>query len=327
MGQHTQRFYRSPEMGDPMWNIHGIYYALIEGRFLFDFLHEQDLLTDKLKKYKTVILPNIALLSDEECTALKNFVQNGGSIMASFETSLFNEQNERRKDFGIADIFDIHVTGERKTRVGNGYMGRIEREHPILEGFTNTDWLPGAQWLQPVAPVADPIMTVIPPFVNYPPELAYPPVQKTDIPDVIAKEKGQSRLVYFAGDIERTMWHSGNTDLSRLLQNAIRWVSKGEAPATIVGKGLTEMFAWETKAGFALHILNYTSPNAFKGCIREYFPIGEQRVSMGIPAGRTISRVELLRSGQDVPFKIVDGRIEFTIPDVIDYEIAAMYSS
>jgi len=30
----------------------------------FRFLHEQDLLTDKLKKYKTVILPNIALLSD-----------------------------------------------------------------------------------------------------------------------------------------------------------------------------------------------------------------------------------------------------------------------
>jgi len=33
MGQRTQRFYRSKEMGDPMWNIHGIYYALIEGRF------------------------------------------------------------------------------------------------------------------------------------------------------------------------------------------------------------------------------------------------------------------------------------------------------
>ena len=246
--------------------------------------------------------------------------------MASFESSLYDENNLRRKDFGVADIFGIHATGERRTRIGNAFMGRIERKHPILDGFDNTDWLPGAQWLQPIAPVENPVMTVIPPYVNYPPELAYPPVQKTDIPDLVAKEIGQSRLVYFAGDIERTMWQSGNTDLSLLLQNAIRWVSRGDSPVTITGKGLIETFAWETKAGLAIHLLNYTNPGAFKGWIREFYPIGEQCVSMVIPSGRTVSRVELLRAGKDIPFNMKNGRIEFTIPSVLDYEIAALYS-
>jgi Beta-galactosidase trimerisation domain len=326
MGQSTQRFYRSKELGDPMMNIHGIYQALLEGRFLFDFLHEQDLTTDKIKKYKTIILPNIALLSDAECDALKSFAQNGGSIMASFETSLYNENNERRKDFGVADIFGIHATGERRTRVGNAFMGRIERKHPILDGFDDTDWLPGAQWLQPTAPVENPVMTVIPPFVNYPPELAYPYVPKTDMPDLVAKEVGNSRLVYFAGDIERTSWQSGNTDLTRLLQNAIRWASKGDAPAKIEGKGLVETFVWETQAGYALHMLNYTNPAAFKGWIREYYPIGEQRVTMSISAGWRVSRVELLRAGKDIPFQQSNGKVEFTIPGIVDYEIAAMYA-
>jgi hypothetical protein len=121
MGQRTQRFYRHEELGDPMMNIHGIYMALLEGRFLFDFLHEQDLTTDKIRKYKTTLLPNIALLSDAECEALKSFSQGGGSIMASFETSLYDEKNKRRTDFGFADIFGIHSTGERRTRVGNIY--------------------------------------------------------------------------------------------------------------------------------------------------------------------------------------------------------------
>jgi hypothetical protein len=246
--------------------------------------------------------------------------------MASFETSLYDENNERRKDFGIADIFGIHATGERRTRVGNAFMGRIERRHPILNGFDNTDWLPGAQWLQPTAPVENPVMTVIPPYVNYPPELAYPPVQKTDMPDLVAKEVGQSRLVYFAGDIERTMWQSGNTDLSMLLQNTVRWVSKNQTPVKIAGKGLIETFAWETQAGFALHVLNYTNPGAFKGWIREYYPIGEQKVSMAIPPGRRVSRVELLRGGKDIPHSVVNGRIEFTIPSVLDYEVAALYA-
>jgi hypothetical protein len=205
-------------------------------------------------------------------------------------------------------------------------MGRIERKHPILDGFTDTDWLPGAQWLQPIAPVENPVMTVIPPFVNYPPELAYPYVPKTDIPDLVVKEVGPSRLVYFAGDIERTTWQSGNKDLSMLLQNAIRWVSKSETPVKIEGHGLIETFAWETQAGFALHVLNYTNPGAFKGYIRDFYPIGEQIVTMKVPAGRSISRVELLRAGKDIPFQKVKGGIRFHIPNVLDYEIAAMYS-
>jgi hypothetical protein len=326
MGQRTQQFYRHEDLGDPMMNIHGIYLALLEGRFLFDFLHERDLTTDRIRKYKTILLPNIALLSDAECAALHSFSQAGGSIMASFETSLYNEKNERRTDFGVADTFGIHATGERQTRVGNAFMGRIERPHPILDGFADTDWLPGAQWLQPIARVENPVMTVIPPYVNYPPELAYPPVSKTDMPDLVARETGGSRLVYFAGDIERTNWQSGNTDLNMLLRNAIGWVSKGESPARVEGQGLVETFAWETVAGFALHILNYTNPGAFKGWIREYYPIGEQRVRMAIPNGRRVSRVELLRAGKDIPFKESKGMVEFVIPSVTDYEIAAMYS-
>jgi hypothetical protein len=327
MGQRNQRFYRHAELGDPMMNIHGLYQALIEGRFVFDFLHEQDLLTSKLKKYKTLLLPNIALLSDAECAAIKSFVAGGGSVMASFETSLYDENNQKRSDFGLADVFGIHSTGPRRTRPGNAFMGRIERrDHPILAGMGDTDWLPGAQWLQPVAPVSQPVMTVVPPFVNYPPELAYPYIEKTDIPDLIATEKGSSRLVYWAGDIERTSWQSGNKDLSQLLQNSIRWVSKDDAPATIQGKGLIEVFAWETQAGFALHVLNYNNPGAYKGYIRDFFPIGEQSVMMKIPAHRSVSRVELLRAGKTIPFAKVPGGIRFKIPSILDYEIAALYA-
>jgi hypothetical protein len=37
--------------------------------------------------------------------------------------------------------------------------------------------------------------------------------------------------------------------------------------------------------------------------------------------------VELLKAGKDVPFRMVNGRIEFTIPSVEDYEVAALYAS
>ncbi len=105
MGQRTQRFYRPEGLGDGMANIHGLYQALLEGRFIFDFLHEEDLPTDKVNKYKTLILPNIALLSDAECAALQSFVANGGSVMASFETGLYDDRNTRRTELGHRQPF------------------------------------------------------------------------------------------------------------------------------------------------------------------------------------------------------------------------------
>ena len=77
----------------------GMYYALLEGRFLFDFVHEDKLAPEDLAKYSALLLPNTALLSDEQCRQLRAYVEGGGSLLATFETSLYNERNERRGRF------------------------------------------------------------------------------------------------------------------------------------------------------------------------------------------------------------------------------------
>jgi Hypothetical glycosyl hydrolase 6/Beta-galactosidase trimerisation domain len=327
-GQRTELFYQPPHDVPMKQYMAGMYYALLEGRFFFDFVHEDKLQPEQLKKYSALVLPNTALLSDEQCRQLRAYVEQGGSLLATFETSMYTEQNERRADFGLADVFGIHLNGVVKGRRGNSnpFYARIERQHPILDGFTDTNWLPGAEYRLPLAPVPNPVLTVVPSFPAYPPELSYPPTPQTDEPAVVVSEKGKSRLAYFPGDIERTMWLSGHTDLSRLLRNAIRWVA-GSCPVTVEGKGFIECFAWETQAGFAVHILNYTNPNAHRGWIREFYPTGEQKVRMQLPPSRRVTRVELLRAGKTTPFNVNGSTIEFTISSVNDYEVAALHSA
>jgi hypothetical protein len=326
MGQRTQLFYTAPH-GAVNQYMHGLYYALLEGRFLFDFIHEDGLASEDLKKYSALLLPNIALLSDRQCEQLRAYVDGGGSLLATFETGMYTERNERRSDFGLADVFGIHKAAEVKGTNGNACYARIERQHSILAGFTDTNWIPGTEYRLPIAPVAAPVLTVVPGFVAYPPELAYPPQSQTDEPAVVVRERGASRLIYFPGDIERTMWRSGHTDLSQLLQNSIRWVSGGGSPVTVEGDGLIETFAWETQAGFALHILNYTNPNLHRGWIRKFYPIAEQKVRMKVPVERRVTGVELLRAETQAPFRVSGDAIEFTIPKVIDYEVAAISTS
>jgi hypothetical protein len=305
----------------------GMYYALLEGRFLFDFVHEEKLALEDIGKYSALLLPNTALLSDAQCRQLAAYVDAGGSLLATFETSLYSDRNERRPDFGLRDVFGIRAAGNVIGTTGNAYLARIERPHQILRGFNGTNWIPGAENRVPLAPVDDPVLTVVPGFVAYPPELSYPPQPRTNEPAAVVGEKGKSRLIYFPGDIERTMWRSGHTDLARLLQNSIRWVAGGEPPVTIEGEGVIETFAWETQAGFAVHVLNYTNPAMHRGWIREFYPIGPQEVRMKLPPGRRVTRVELLRAGTDIPFRAADGSVQFTIPKVVDYEVAAIYSA
>jgi Hypothetical glycosyl hydrolase 6/Beta-galactosidase trimerisation domain len=325
MGQRTHLFYKPQADATMQQFLNGMYYALLEGRFLFDFVHEDRMNAEQLSRYSALILPNVALLSDAQCEQLRAFVKRGGSLMATFETSLYDENNQLRKNFGLADVFGIQKAGDVIGTDGNAFYARIERKHEILDGFANTNWLPGGEYRVPLAPVADPVLTVVPGFPAYPPELAYPRTPQTNVPAVVLREVGTSRLAYIASDIERSMWVSGDIDLSRLLQNTVNWILRGEQPVKIQGPGLIESFAYETGPGFALHILNYTNPNTHRGLIREFYPIGPQAVSFAVPDGRKVSRVQLLKTDANIPFKRVNDRIEFTIPGVTEYEVAALY--
>jgi hypothetical protein len=153
--------------------------------------------------------------------------------------------------------------------------------------------------------------------------LVYPTVGKTDQPAVVLAERGKSRLVYLAGDIDRSYWHSQNPDLSRLLINAIRWMCP-EAPLTITGHGLAEVIAWKTKPGFAVHILNYANPQTLRGMYTESYPLGPQTVKMTLPAGFKASSVHLLAAGTRLSVTGSGAAIEFTIPAIGDYEVATI---
>jgi hypothetical protein len=328
MGQSTQLLYPGPGstrfpnyMRD---TTHGIYEVLLTGRFAFDFVHEDRLELERISKYRALLLPNIAMLSDRQCQQLRAFVHSGGSLLASFETSLYDENLTPRADFALSDLFGMSKAGNVTGTNGNAYYGRIERNHPILTGFGDTNWLPGAQNRVPLKPVQDTVLTVVPGFVQYPPELAYPPLSHTNEPAVVLRETGSSRLAYFPGDIERTFWLTGHGDLLRLLDNTVRWLTQDELIFHVEGDGFLELFGWETTPGYAVHLLNYTNPNAHHCWLRSAYPLGTQTVSLKLPNEVKVKSVELLRAESTVPFQLEAGALRFTIPRVEDYEVAAI---
>ena len=94
---------------------------------------------DGVDRFKVLILPNIAALSDAQCEQLRDYVKRGGSIVATYETSLYDEWGKKRKDFGLADLFGASFTGKTEGPMRNSYLS-IRRDaqgryHPVVRGL------------------------------------------------------------------------------------------------------------------------------------------------------------------------------------------------
>jgi hypothetical protein len=322
--EQTNAFYRAPGGTDNTEFMEGMYKALLDGRFVFDFVHEDRLAAESLKQYSALILPNAACLSEAQCAALRAYADGGGSLLATFETAMYDEHGAARAESGLADVFGFQRAGARVAPNGNSAYARIERDHAILEGFAETKLLPLAEYYIPLKAVANPVLTVLPPYPAFPPEMVYPRETHTDQPAVVLSESGKGRRAYIAGDMDRSFWRSQDGDLSRLLGNTIRWVVNDSSPVTVDGDGVAELFAWKTEAGHALHLLNYTNPNMLRGWMTHNYPIGAQKVRFAVPAGTRVAQVQLLRAGKAASFVRKGNVVEFVVPQVVDYEVAAI---
>ncbi|HWC18819.1 MAG TPA: alpha-amylase family protein, partial [Terriglobales bacterium] len=327
--QRTIAFYSRPDSRKPRYRggptdyLQGLYYALLEGRFVFDFVHESNLDPAALKKYRALLIPNAAYLGDRQCDTIRKYVNAGGSLLATFETSRYDEWGNLRPDFQLADIFGAHVAGEVVGPRGNSYA-RIESRHPVLDGFQGTSLLPGAENRLPIrAASSQLVLSVVPNYPAFPPETVYPRTPHTTEPAAVFREIGNSRIAYFAGDVDRTCWRSGDYDLSHLLQNAVSWIRGGDPLVSITGAGLLELFAWQTELGYALHLLNYTNPNATHGYIRSSYPLAAQQVRFRTD-GRAIRSVRALRAETVLKFEQREDFVTFKLPGFGDYEVVAL---
>jgi hypothetical protein len=282
-------------------HIKGIYQALIESRIPFEMVHDRKLDAAGLANFKTLILPGIAAMPDEQCAQVRAFVEGGGGLVATHETSLYNEWGERREDFGLADVFGARFEGKVERRMQNSYIN-LEQPHPLLAGLEDAPRIingVGRVHTAATRPGRAP-MTVVPSYPDLPMEDVYPRVPKTGIPAVHINDTGKGRVVYFPWDIDRTFWEVLAKDHLLLLRNAVTWVTNEEPVVAVDGLGVLDVTVWEQADSVTVHLVNLTNPMMMKGPIREIYPVGPLTVRVRLPwrprsvrqlvAGGTIAR-------------------------------------
>lgn len=337
VSQRSNRHYRPPPGTDVLDAAQGMYQLLTEARIPFDLILEGDLTPARLARYTALVLPNVALMRDSQAAAIRAFAQRGGSVLTTFETGLYDEAGAPRPDFALADLFGIRRTGPRESFgaqateghgpfPGSSSIQRIEQPaHPLLAGFHDTDWIQGSSCRVPIATDAPPFLTHVPQYPWYPTEGVFPRQNRTSEPTAAARTAGGARLVYLANDLEAGYWRSGAGDLGDLVTAALRWVAGPAQPLSAEGDGLVELTGWETEPGYAVHLVNHTQPGFRATAARRITPVGPQRIRLRLPAGaRPVREGRLLMAGTALPLTRSGDAIEFTVPRLDQYEVAAL---
>lgn len=308
----------------------GMYHALVEARMPFEMVNDKLLDPENLKAFKLLILPNIAALSDVQCDQLRDFVAQGGSIIATFETSLYNEEGEPRTDFGLSDIFGISFNKKVEGPMRNSYLKfkkdpATQQFHPVLKGLEDAyrtinsiyqvDVTPHANFPSPV--------TLVPTYPDLPMEDVYPRTEDTNQRELYLREIGKGRVVYIPGDLDRSFWQLMNVDHGKLLGNAIHWALNEEPVVVVEGPGVLDITAWSQENSMAVHLVNLTNPMMMKGPFRELIPVAA-KVKIKIPAGKNIAAVHLMMAKQDPKFIISKGILSLDVAKVMDHEIIAI---
>ncbi len=297
----------------------GFYQALVEARVPFEMVHDRLLDT---ANFRTLILPNIAALSNAQCDQLRKFVQNGGSLIATYETSLYDEWGSKRPDFGLANLFQAHFDGHEGP-MQNSYLN-LAGPHPLLKGLEDTPRIINGVNRVKTKPSPGAPLTLVPSYPDLPMEEVYARVPKTEIPGVFLHEFGKGRVVYFPWDIDRTFWEVLDVDHGTLIRNAVQWATNEPVPVEVTGPGVLDVSIWTQKQSMTVHLVNLTNPMMMKGPVREIFPVGAQRVRIRIPAGRRIATARLLVAGKQIPLHRSEGFVECQIPGVSLHEVIAL---
>jgi hypothetical protein len=329
--EQTATFYRGGPGRSPSDHGRGMYHALVEGRMPFDMIHEALLTPERIDRYALLVMANVAALSDAQCAAIRAYVQRGGSVLATFETSLYDEWGGRREDFGLGDLFGVTFDGGIDGPMQNSYLSldadpSTGRRHQVLTGFDDVPRIINGVWRARVRPrgVLPSPVTLIPSYPDLPMEDVYPRVPHTDVRELYLHELGRARVAYFPWDIDRTFWEVMSVDHGRLLQNAVAWAAREEQPITVTGPGVLDVTVWRQQGSMTVHLVNLTNPMMMKGPLRELIPVGVQEVRVRIADGAQVRRVHLLTAGTQPATRQQGAWLHVQVPQIVDHEVVAI---
>jgi len=300
--------------------------ALQENQIPFDIISAKVLDRSHLDRYRVLVLPTFACMSDASADALRAFVERGGSIVATFETGLYDERARRREDFLIADLLSARYLGETPHVDGEEPEGRqnyhrIGPRHELLAGLEGTELVPaaGRYCLVEAAKGAEVLMTLARSFIIFPEGLSYTAEPDLGHPMMIARtHSGGGRTVYLPGQIDRLHWKGGFPDLSRIMANAVDWAAGGDLPIRCDAPTTIYASLRRQEGRAMVHLVNLTGGQRY---FAQVVPVRDIGVRVRKSLVGASPRAFLLSDSRRIDLRDEGEYCAAVVPELRDYDV------
>lgn len=296
----------------------GLAEAFLRAHVPFDVVDDETLAREPLERYHLIVLPNVACMSAAVAQRLRQYVRGGGNLLATFETSLYDETGIRRADFALADVFGVEHGGRIVGPTRWDFMKPSGAASPLLAGvrrqlIPSTYYhvrirLRGGQavlWFtRPLAGSYDGIPEV------------------SDEPALVVNRVDRGTALYFSGDLGNAVQGFRFGEHLLLIANAAReWappmVRLENAPQSV------ELVVRSQRQGrrLLIHLVNFTGEMTRP--IQRIIPLSD--VGIEVRTDRAVQRVRALAAGRTLLVRRpAPGRLRFRLPRLAEYEVIAV---
>ncbi len=296
-------------IAEPRWAQEFMGWArlLIEEHLPFDIVVAENVAAaDQLRRYDLVILPNATHLGDAVCTALRAYVAKGGRLLATGESSLWDNRGGRRPDFALGDVLGIASRGAREGHFAIQRPAEPEPASGVLQEVAAAGTvLAHSLAVDPAGSVCamkDPL-----------------PLDPPATPVLVANTFGRGHSRYVAFDLGRFYELHGDLHIGRLLAEQVDALLPARQ-LTVRAPRTVEVTVWRQAAPerLILHLANRTVPWSLPTDTREIseiIPVHDLEISLPMP----FPRLAVSARHAEVSYEEGNGRLRLRLATLEAY--------
>jgi hypothetical protein len=301
----------------------GIYQALVELRVPFEYVNDRSQARLDAAETRLVILPEVSEISQEAASALRSFVEDGGSLLV-----IGTGPQVAGGALLLTDLLGVELLERRDVIVKNNYI-TPSSGGSLDTGFDGASRIIGGTRLATFDTSANIRVDwrFVPDHPDLPMEEVYPRSEAVT-PAVFGGTVGRGQVRVLGFNAAELYGEVLLEDHLTLLGNAVREGLDNEPAFEITGPGLIDCATWANGSSYTLAFANLTGPMAMRGQQREVWPLIGLRVAVDVrkvaaAAGGTVSLdslvVTTVENGtlRDLRWKLEDDyRVVVSLPTV-----------
>ena len=337
MSDNTRCFYTRGDVEQRyMASVFGAFRAGLETHLPITVIADWNLTSEDLAKYKVLVLANTASLDDTQVEAIRNFVKQGGGLVATLDAGLCDAFGEPRSQHGLAELLGIE------------HLGPAVANAPVEEldiNFTRT--LPADYWTKrqgvwdfvPVAGtflaeslyalIGNGSVTFKGPAIRVRPNAAQPlgylqpraGAKGEAVPAILTHQYGAGRVVLFAAGMDAANYLTPYPYYREALRAAIEHVASAPPPVRVKAPMCVHaVVTRQTRDGerLVIHLYNDVNTTAFHGLPADDVPLREEVIpihDIGITLdGYNIRRCHVEPEGIELTITLEGNLQRVTIP-------------